>query len=348
MENITESSKNTFTFNQKTWLADAVINGILSATSFYILLALLFHKIKIEKRLKEAFLRLSPERRYKKISSYLCILIAAASLIVNANAFGRKLFERNAVYANFLTTSQKIALETICQIIPPLGNAAITAASGTTYTFLWIRQRIIYIQPSLKTLSNMYIECFSLGIMTLWLLFIVSLYVAFFSLVHYTFFKELGCVVEEFSIVAYGDLIEAFTITSILMQVTLLVLFIYPILKRTLWKNEQPENHTFFLLRRVKKAVILTSICLGSDILAAVVTTILLEKNSSSIIFPFGVNSVVNLLVTIFCFDHWKKLLWPWTLKQVTAFQTLSFVSNQPTRNLNTNLDVTDGSPISA
>ena len=328
MENISEFNQNSsFTFDEEIWLVDTIIDGILSVISAYLLAALLFYKIKLEQKISERFLRLTPEKRYGVLSTYLCIFIAAASLLCQTNAFARKWIEGNSVYAN-LSDAQLTMLQTMCTIIPTLSNFAFTFGSGMVYTFLWLRQRVFYIHPSLKVLNSRAIDIFSLSIIILWLVFYVSLYFAYFSLVHYHFIKNLGCVVEENSLVVYRQLITSWTIASIMMQIVLLTLFVYPIIKRTMWKSQLNRDRNICLLRRVKKAVVLTSICLGSDIAAVVATVLLLQKDASSVIFVFGVNLVINLLVTIACFDHWKKLLFPWHAKPESATRRTSYVSN--------------------
>ena len=346
MENISESNQNSsISFDQEIWLVDTIINGVLALISAYVLVALLFYKIKLEQRISERFLRLAPEKRYGVLSTYLCIFIAVASLLCQTNAFARKWIERSLVYAN-LSDSQLIMLENTCTIIPPLGNFAITLGSGMVYTFLWLRQRVFYIHPSLKVLNSRAIDIFSLSIIILWFVFYVSLYFAYFSLVHYHYIKELGCVVEEYALVDYRQLISTWTIASIVMQIVLLTLFIYPILKRTLWKGQLNSDRNICLLKRVKKAVILTSVCLGSDIAAVVATVLLLQEDTSNVIFVYGVNLAINLLVTVACFDHWKKLLFPWHAKPETGTRTTSSVSNPPTRSYSKDLSVTDESHL--
>jgi len=333
-------------FDQEIWLADTVINGLLSVISIYLLIALLFYKIKIEKRNEEHFLRLVPEKRYGILSTYLCIFIAVASLICQTNAFTRKLIEENSIRSN-LSASQQRALQTACKIMPPLGNFAITLGSAMVYTFLWFRQRVFYIHPSLKVLNSRCINIFSFTIIVFWFVFYVSIDFAYFSLVHYRFDEELGCVVGTYyAVVKYRQIITSWTIASIVMQIVLLLLFIYPILKRTLWKGQLQSERSVCLMRRVKKAVVLTSACLGSDVAAVVATVLLLQEDSSNIIFVYGVNLVINLLVTIACFDHWKKLIFPWHLKPETSSQTPSHVSSPPTKSYSKDISFTDESHL--
>ena len=65
-------------------------------------------------------------------------------------------------------------------------------------------------------------------------------------------------------------------------------------------------------MKRVKKATLLASICLAADLLSILATQFLFVKNANAAIFPHNINLVINHLVTIAYFDHWKQLLWPW------------------------------------
>ena len=99
------------------------------------------------------------------------------------------------------------------------------------------------------------------------------------------------------------------------MQIILLRLFIYPMLKQTLWQSNQNHKRSNRLMKRVKKAIFLKSICLTTDFLSILTTQFLLVKNANAMSFPFSLNLEINLLVTIACFDHGKKMLWLWNLK---------------------------------
>ena len=89
------------------------------------------------------------------------------------------------------------------------------------------------------------------------------------------------------------------------MQISLLALFIYPILKKTLRTNRQ-NNCNLNLIRKVKKAIILALICVGTDIATLVLYF--------TVYWLLEINLIINLFVTIASFDCWKKLLWPWNI----------------------------------
>ena len=208
-----------------------------------------------------------------------------------------------------------LEIKTICETFSRLGNISLTLGSGLVYLILWLRQVVFYIHPFLKVLNNKLVRIFSNSIMVAWFLYYFSLYLCYFILVHYHYKKQGGCLVTESSYDPYLSLIVLWTVISILMQIILLGLFIYPILKRASRKSHLSTDRNFRLMERVKKAVILASICLATDLLSIVVPSILFLENSNGVTFPLGTNLVINHFVTIVCFDHWKKLLWPWNHK---------------------------------
>ena len=316
MENLTHSnhSEKPFVFRPHIWLLDVVINSILVLVSLYLLLALTFHELKIEPPRKDRFLRLPTESRYRVMSKYTCVVIAVASLFRHSIAFGSLWVDRYIVKNN-LTFSQEESIEVVCKAISPLGNFALTVGIGLVYLFLWFRQRVFFVHPSLKVFSHSFLRYFSFGVIIVWVLFYIALYPAYFVLVRYRYVAKAGCLVESFSAAPYSDIIITWGAMSIMVQLALLFLFIYPIAKRAMWQGQSKNEQNSVLMRRVKKATILTIICLVTDILSVLISEVLSTKNASSPTFDFGVNLVINHLVTIACFDYWKELLWPWNSK---------------------------------
>ena len=314
MGNQTTASAIPFIFRLNIWYGNIIISGVLGVVSVYLLIALLFHKLKVEKPNKDRFLKLSLENKFAFLSKYLCILIGIASFIRHWNSFGMMWFEFNAVFPSSAFRPD-IDIDFTCNCLPRVGNIALTFGSGLVYLFLWFRQRVFYIHPSLKILNNRLVQVFSHIIMVVWFLYYISLYFFYFYLVQYRITKEGGCVVTDSSHDFYTSLIISWTAVSILMQIILLGLFIYPIFKRTLWRGSQNKGGNIRLMRRVHKAFVLTLICLFTDVLSVVMTKVFFVKHASSAIFPFSINLQINHLVTIACFDHWKRLLWPWKFK---------------------------------
>ena len=298
-----------FVFQPHVWLFDVVVNGILVVVSIYLLLALTFHQLKIEPSKKDRFLRLPTESRYRVMSKYTCVVIAVASLFRHSIAFGNSWVVQYIVKNNF-TLLQEESIEVVCKAISPLGNFALTVGIGLVYLFLWFRQKVFFVHPSLKVFSHSFLRYFSFGVIIVWVLFYIALYPAYFVLVRYRYETNAGCLVERSSAVPL--LIIIWVAISITVQLALLFLFIYPIAKRAMWQGQSKNKQNFALIKRVKKATILTIICLVTDILSVLISEVLSKENASDPTFDFGVNLVINHLVTIACFDYWKELLWPW------------------------------------
>ena len=315
MENETDKpdNKTTFVFDSSTWLSNTIISGVLGVVSLYLLLALIFHQVKVEKPQKQRFFQLTQESKIAVLCKYCCITIGVAFFIRNWTAFGRELLDVNVF--NNQSTDQNASIEYTCIILTRLTNLAGSFGSGLVYLFLWFRQRVFYIHPSLKILNSTALQNFGNSVMVILLLYYVSLYFCYFILIHYHFTAQGGCLVEEDSYDVYSALLLSWSVTTIFVQIFLLGMFIYPILKRTVWLSQQHTNGSLCLIKRVKKALILASICLITDLLLIVATKYTFIKNQTSGIYAYSLNFTVNHLVTIACFDHWKNLLWPWNLK---------------------------------
>ena len=72
----------------------------------------------------------------------------------------------------------------------------------------------------------------------------------------------------------------------------------------------------------MKKAIILALIAFATDILSILANILLSAENATNLTFDFGLNLVVNHLVTIACFDYWRQLIWPWNLNAKSRSET--------------------------
>ena len=326
-----------FTFRLHVWILDTAISGILIVISLYLLLALLFHQLKIEQPRKEQFFNLSIEQKYGVLSKYVCIMIAVASFLRQSISFAGLWIDYYIAHNN-LTVSQQTMIEPDCKALPTLINFALTIGTALVFLFLWFRQRIFYIHPSLKILSNKCLRIFSFGILIAWVLFYIALYPAYFILVRFHFVENVGCILRKETFNFYTYLTLSWAVMSILIQISLLFLFIYPILKRSAWTNHQKSQQSSdALMKRVKKAIILASIAFATDILSILANILLSVENATKPTFDFGVNLVVNHLVTIACFDYWRQLLWPWNLNSKTRSETSSTNVSPSTSNTKAN-----------
>ena len=124
-----------------------------------------------------------------------------------------------------------------------------------------------------------------------------------------------GCLVRKSISYSYLTIILTWVVVSLLIQIALLGLFIYPIMKKMSWTDKNLDQ-TSVLVKRVKKAVYLTLTCLVSDIMSAALPPALLKKNENDLFFFYSINLAVNHVVTVACFDYWKDLVWPWNVNK--------------------------------
>ena len=307
MENITECTG--LEFKLEYWISNIAISSLLSPIFLYVLLALVYHEIRVKKPRQIGFLQLPIEKKYSALSKYTCISIAIASLVLFVSSASYWSVEGNAIFDG----SNQTSAEAVCNVFTRINLVAITGGNGFVYLFLWLRQRVIYVHPSLKVLNNKYVSFFSFVILILWILFLISIFSAYLIKVQYNFNKKSGCILDKDSVKPYNEMVFTWTAVSISMQISLLGLFIYPILKQARWRDQQNNPN---VMRRVKKAVVFASICLGTDI-ATIVTYSFFAIGCviNSAVWVYGINLLINHLITIGCFDHWKKLLWPWNVR---------------------------------
>ena len=321
MENETLFNNTQSFISQETWIAYIVFTSILAVISTYLLITLLYHQIRIEKKTTERFSYLSVEKRYSLISYYLCIFVAIFSITFQLVSVAELTVDGKA-YLNSGSMRQFIASEILCNALFHTAGFVFVFGNFMVNLFLWFRQRIFYVQPCLKILFSKCLRVFSFAVLIIYLLIVTTLSVIYLVDVRLEV-NEAG--VCQFKLDSSGDtskgknIFVGWSVSSILMQIMLLGLFIYPLLKRALWQRKLSNERKFYLIKKVKKAVILTSLCLITDIVADVLLILADEENANNATFMYSVNIVVNLLVMIACFDYWKKLLWPWNRLCVVA-----------------------------
>ena len=313
--NVTTSanSETTFVFQIRVWITDLVFHISLLVFSIYIITALIYHEVKVEKR-KERFIEASTEKKYAMLSKLVCIFIGFMSFLRNLNSIGSLWVEIIAISRNSMLDED---LKLACQILPKSGNIIMTSGLGFVYCFLWLRQRVFYIHPSLKVLNNLTTRILSSATAVAWLIFFVSLFISYMIVVQYDLHAGGGCLVRKSIIYSYFAIILTWGIVSLLIQIALLGLFIYPVMKKVSWTDKN-LNQTSVLVKRVRKAMYLTLTCLVSDIMSAAVPLALLKENvnQNHLFFFYSINLAVNHVVTVACFDHWKDLIWPWNVNK--------------------------------
>ena len=313
--NVTTSanSETTFMFQMNIWITNLVFHILLLAFSIYMTTALIYHEVKVEKK-RERFVEASTEKKYAMLSKLVCIFIGFISLLRNLNSIGILCVEIIPISRN---SSFDEDLKLACQILPKSGNIILTLGLGFVYCFLWLRQRVFYIHPSLKVLNNLITRILSIATAISWLIFFVLLFISYMIIVQYDLHAGGGCVVRKSIIYSYFAIILTWGVASLLIQIALLGLFIYPIMKKVSWTDKNLDQ-TSVLIKRVKKAVYLTLTCLVSDIMSAALPLALLKENvnQNHLFFFYSINLAVNHVVTVACFDYWKDLIWPWNVNK--------------------------------
>ncbi|CAK8683644.1 unnamed protein product [Clavelina lepadiformis] len=302
------------------WIADISIIVTLSTISLYVVIALIFHYLRL--RFSQNVVadgKASYERNFTNVTKALCIVIAVISVIHNVLRMWMLIIEKQVIYDHKKYYSVS-TLEEICRNVPRTQIFVLLIGTGLVYVFLWARQRVFYINPSLRILNSTPLKILSYLTIGVWLVYFVSSTVIYCAIVHYHSAPLGSCQVHPQSIFVFRDIIISWVLVSVVMQVFLLGLFVYPIIKRTSIvahlkakkggfesKSSQKRLHA-----RMKRAMILTCICLISDVISAAITVVLYRRSTNNSIIPYHLNLVVNLFATVGCFDNWREMLWPW------------------------------------
>ena len=285
------------------------INGFVGTVSFYLIIILTFHLIK--SNFKNNLYNSTWEKSHFRKSKTLCIFVAIFVFVRSLTSFGfLGLNYYFSIPGNF-SENQRTDADTICSALIAISDMTLTIGTCLVYVFLWLRQRIFYTLPQLKALSNICVKIFSTAILVVWFLYFAVLITCYFVFVHYEFNFFHGCqTVNKNAYDAIFYIIISWVIMTVLMEISLLGLFISPLLKQESWrkKNIKKSKSTSILLMRVKKATKLTLITALSDIVAFVLSFVV---NGAITTAVFNLNMLVNLLAVIGCYDHWKSLVFP-------------------------------------
>ena len=285
------------------------INGFTGTISFYLIIILTFDLIK--SNIKNNLYNSTWEKSHFRKSKILCIFVAILVFVRSLTSFGFLGLKNYFSLRGNFSENQRTDADTICFAIITVLNVTLTIGTCLVYAFLWLRQRIFYTLPQLKALSNKCVKIFSTSILVVWFLYFTVLITCYFVFVRYKFSFFHGCkTVDKDANDAIFYIVISWAIMTVLMEISLLGLFIFPLLKRERWrkKNFNASNSASVLLMRVKKATKLTLITALSDIVAFSLS-IAFEGAVTNAVFTF--NMLVNLFAAIGCYDHWKSLLCP-------------------------------------
>ena len=184
------------------------------------------------------------------------------------------------MYGELLHNQQsmiKNSLEIICNILPRVGHMAIAVCGGSIILFLWFRQIVFYVDSAAEMINTKFAKLFSYFVLFFYVLCWCGESLAYLITVRYAATSYGVCIVEdENQGSSYTLIILSWMLLSILMQILLLGLFIYPIyLLRKHPDLQQNELITSNKLRnKVNKAAVLASTCVATDLLTIVILAI--------------------------------------------------------------------------
>ena len=231
-------------------IARTVVYGIYLVIAVYVFSALLYHEMSAEKR-KKSFFTLSLEAKYERICKWISISVSASAILKLLLKFSIILLRKYAVMFQLDSETGGI----ICAVVPRVDSFVLTFGVSVVYLFLWFRQRIFYIHPSMCVSHNKVVRLISAAVAIVWVLYYLAILLCFFIPVEFAFEHEICVRANPISKERDFNIVLSWLSLSIFMQVVLLGLFIYPIItKATLHTSK--NSQTSKLVKRVKKAVI--------------------------------------------------------------------------------------------
>lgn len=188
------------------------------------------------------------------------------------------------------------------------------------FLLLWLRQRSFYVHPSMKHLTSS-VTRFLSGLTVVLILATGIVVPALFGLARYFVVSTSGCHFVEDTYLAYLYLVVT-ALISIIFHGSLLYLFICPIIRHNTalapTDNLSRSNPVGGLTPVIKRAVLVTAVCVVSDI-TIFISTPLLSSNEDiqTIIEDFIV--LANIICMTLTFVNWKERLFPFVSKKVNA-----------------------------
>ena len=291
-------------------LTSYAINPVIAALSLYLLIILAFHLSKIN--CLNNFCNSSPEKKHAITSKLLCFLAAIFVLVRSLSQFGLLGVNYYFNIAQNLSEIERNDADAICNSINKILDLTLIIESSLVYVFFWIRQRILYIYPEFKMLSNKCLRIISAGSIVVWLLYLVVVTICYLTFVHHVFSDFDGCTpINDVADQWLTGISISWLSMTVLMNIVLLSLFIYPLIKQEIWRRSSTKsdgNSKLLLVKRIKRATVLTIVAALSDVFAFVIS---IAIGTPIVLSVFTIDMLINLFAAIGCFDHWRSLLCP-------------------------------------
>lgn len=298
------------------WLASFVTAVMVTVISVYITTSLIIYEILLQcKRRQERSSLL--ERRFSMIARILCILTGFSTVMVSSLHTVIALLESDSCLDVFHGTDM------LCAIVSPMRNIFLVVTLTGVYSFLWLRQKVFYINEALRVLNSKKMFFISNFLLAFWMIFLVYSIVAYGVLINFKNSEIHGCMISASNgsgPFRQGHIIASVT-SMIAIQICLLILFIYPLLRRSIISvrlhsqssanGKRTGNCNTSLRRRVLRAVYCCALCVVTDIIASTATYFRGTSKTPPFRAYFMLDLLINLLCIIVCFDNWREMLIP-------------------------------------
>ena len=214
------NEKEHFYFREWVWITDVSVSSLLALVSVYTIIALIYHKVKVQKR-RESFMEPSTENKISYIIKILCIMIGFGCFFRNVFSLEYLYTPRTQKFMNVtFEFEQQQYFDGVCQVLSKAGIMCIGMTLIFVYLFLWFRQRIFYIEEMFKNLNNNITKITSCVVLALLGLGSIVLAVSYLVVVRYEFHSEVGCIISKQIYFEYGAMMIAMGICCVLVQVT--------------------------------------------------------------------------------------------------------------------------------
>lgn len=219
---------------QEIFLSCEIITTILLLLIIYIFTCMVMHGLKAKKWRRPH--RSDVNGRLVYTAAVVAVALTIPRFIINQIIF-------NVTSVEGLTES--------CELIMDIGNAFYFVGIYSIYFFLWLRQKTIYAHPAMKKLTGKFVAALSWTTIVVLSAAAIGVALLFIAPLHYSSDSE-GCILKQSVVNSslsgdfsfYGSYYALVTLL-VVAQISLLSLFIYPMLRSgTIRKEHQISRQT--------------------------------------------------------------------------------------------------------
>ena len=221
----------------------SILNIIIATISLYLLIVLSSYLYKNKSKLnlctshqKNQFSTIS------KIILLLVIVIDLAPCLCCVSLFG---FNYNFNTSTILNDEEKIYADAMCQVVRAIIALTLFIGTDLISLFLWMRQRIFYVDSEFKMFNYKcvrFINVASVIGMLLYELVILTCYIIF-AQYQFDSFISLCTIVPDLENIFWLQIIRnLFGAKTLVIELLLLGLFIFPLKKYETWRKNNNIN----------------------------------------------------------------------------------------------------------